>query len=158
MIFKQDKLYPKTGALLRAILPLYEFLHPEIFAAFLKHCKDEKLARQALSVGLYPEVRIANISDEFPSVPPTAQGLFSTHLPKTGKNVVILNNDYPDLYEKVQNGSDAKTIEITALHEMVHWARYNGRNPEGCEEAGLAFENEFRPFASRGGQWCFNQM
>lgn len=151
--FKQDDGYPMCGALLRAALPIYEQLQPRVFRLFVKHTRSEKLARQALTLGYYPLVSIAKIMTGGKH-DRTKNGLYQG-ANGGARDIVYVNTPFPDSYEKEQRQGTAQTIEITVLHEMVHWARFVGGNPEGCEEAGAAFEKElYQIVSSRGGVWC----
>ena len=58
MIYLSAKAYPKTGALLTSVLPIYELLRPRVFDLFVKHCRSEKLAKQAVTLGSYPEIEV----------------------------------------------------------------------------------------------------
>ena len=153
MVFISSEGYPKTGALLNSILPFYDVLFPRIFRLFVEFCKDEKRARQALTLGYFPEIEVVPVRDH-----PTAGGIYrGAHGGRRDR--VYLNNLEPggrvEPYEQEPDTIRARSVEMATLHEMVHWARHVGGNAEGpCEEAGVDFENAvFGVKTSRGGCW-----
>ena len=153
MIFKQFDSYPKLGALLMNIFPIYEFLQPKTYKLFVKYCKSEKLARQALTINLLLIVKIENIILNGVwnrTIGGIYRGTYGGEL-----HTVYMNTQWADAYEKEQNSGNAKIAEITILHEMIHWARHIGGNPEvPGEEAGVDFANEvWGVSSSRGGIW-----
>src|ERR1044072_1503969 len=69
MKFEQYGDYPKCAAFNRVYLNIIEMLKPNVYKAFVQFCGDETrngdeaLARQALSFGENPLVRIVTLTD-----------------------------------------------------------------------------------------------
>lgn len=140
MKFKQYNDFPKLNAFLQVRFPTIEIFSPEIFDAFVQLCMSEKLARQALKPDKYPLIKVVRlVSNGY--VNKTVAGQYSGECDPTLKNVIFLQKEYIEDYEKGTNSG--LSVERVILHEMVHWARYVGGKPARTsddKEAGTQFE------------------
>lgn len=142
MIFKQYKNYPKCGAFIQNYLCLIDIFSPKVFEAFIELCESEDLARQAITLGKYPEITIARLlRNGYEQL--NVGGNYSGECDPTQKNVVFINRHIAKGYE--DDSQNWQLFERIVLHEMVHWARYIGGSPGRTSdgmEAGNAFEEK----------------
>lgn len=142
MIFKQYKNYPKCGAFIQNYLCLIDIFSPKVFGAFIEVCESEDLARQAITLGKFPEITIAKFV-KHGKEQRNVGGMYSGECDPTQKNIVFINRHIARGYEDFS--SNWELFERIILHEMVHWARFVGGKPgkaNGTREAGNLFEEK----------------
>lgn len=142
MIFKQHKDYPRCGAFIENYLCLIDVFYPKVFQAFVEVCGSEDLARQAITLGKYPVIKI-KVLTRHGKEQKNVGGNYQGECDPTEKNNVYLNHHFASGYEEFPGNSDM--IERILLHEMVHWARFVGGKPGRAEknrEAGNFFEEK----------------
>jgi hypothetical protein len=134
MRFQQSSAYPICGRYLGNFLT-YDKLklqHPLILQAFVACCANEDFAKKALTPNMDPLIYIGVITGH-------PNGAFYGRA-GGATDTVYINEEVAKQYE---NDYGWLVWESTVLHEMVHWARFNGGLPGPLadgSEAGKAFE------------------
>jgi hypothetical protein len=130
---------------------------PKTWSAYLKACEDDKLARQALTWSSGPRVVVIQGMIQVPGRSTTACGLY----PNIGavSDVIWITSVLMNAYQKCSYEGDviknARRVEVTLLHECVHWVRQKANNTD------LIFLNDDLPGHEAGElfeQWAYGKL
>lgn len=139
MKFLQAADHPKIDAFNKVYLSMIDVLQPKVFTAFIEVCESEELARQAITIGKDPLIKIARLVKNGYHQK-NIGGQYTGDCDPTEKNIVFINTTISEAYNENNNG---ELLERVMLHEMVHWARFVGGKPGRVDgrEAGSHFES-----------------